>query len=173
MARTSFAEWNCSIARTFDVLSDPWTGLIIRDHGIGISRFSRLQSDLGISRRALTERLGALVDEGVVARHAYQEHPLRYDYRLTQKGAELAWVLLAMQAWGDRWAADEDGPPLAWKHLRCGEFCTPQLACSECGETLRPGEVVPFLGPGFRPGSRGTTETAGAIADLHAAFGIT
>lgn len=172
MPHSSFSDWNCSVARTLDVLRDPWTTLILRDIGIGISRFSRIQADLGISRRTLAERLAALVDQGVVQRAAYQEHPPRYDYHLTAKGVELAYVLLAMQAWGDRWTTDEAGPPIVWKHLKCGEFSTPTLACSECGEPLKAGEAVPYLGPGAEDGVPGTTEVPAAIARLHEAFGI-
>ena len=50
----------------------------------------------------------------------YQDNPLRYDYRLTEKGADLAMVLLAMQSWGDRWLLGDAAPPVLMRHDPCG-----------------------------------------------------
>jgi DNA-binding HxlR family transcriptional regulator len=38
---------------------------------------------------------------------------VRHEHLLTQKGWELADILLAIGAWGDRWTAGEAGPPLS------------------------------------------------------------
>ena len=38
----------------------------------------------------------------VIASSAYQEHPVRYAYTLTKKGAELGALLLALVQWGKR-----------------------------------------------------------------------
>ena len=62
MQRTNFGEMACSIARTLDVIGEPWSPLILRDVWVGISRFDQIQADLGISRKVLTERLNHLVD---------------------------------------------------------------------------------------------------------------
>ena len=61
MQRTSFGDMACSIARTLDVIGEPWSPLILRDVYVGIGRFEQIQSDLGISRKVLTERLKWLV----------------------------------------------------------------------------------------------------------------
>ena len=55
----------CSIARTLDVIGEPWSPLILRDVWVGLTRFDQIQADLGISRKVLTERLNHLVDHGV------------------------------------------------------------------------------------------------------------
>ncbi len=57
MQRTNFGEMVCSIARTLDVIGEPWSPLILRDVWVGLNRFDQLQADLGISRKVLTERL--------------------------------------------------------------------------------------------------------------------
>ena len=88
MQRTNFGEMACSIARTLDVIGEPWSPLILRDVWVGFTRFEQLQADLGISRKVLTERLNHLVDRGVLARRAYDQRP-RYEYVLTAKGTEL------------------------------------------------------------------------------------
>lgn len=47
----------------------------------------------------LTERLEWLVGQRVLERRIYTERPPRYEYVLTEKGSELADVLLAITAW--------------------------------------------------------------------------
>jgi DNA-binding HxlR family transcriptional regulator len=170
MQRTSFAGMACSLARTLEVIGDWWTPLIVRDLGLGITRFGAIQRNLGLSRKVLAQRLAALVDAEIVQRQAYQEHPVRYDYFLTQKGAELAVVLATLGAWGDRWVS-EDGAPIVWRHERCGQLTQPQITCACCGEELRVGEVVPFPGPGADPGP-GTSEIPAALSRIHAALGV-
>ena len=106
MPRTAFAQMDCPIARTADVIGDWWTPLILRDVHVGLTRFDAIQADLGISRKVLTQRLAGLVEHGVLERVPYQSRPERFDYRLTEKGRDLADVLLAMKAWGERWTFD-------------------------------------------------------------------
>ena len=57
MQRTDFGAMACSIARTMDVIGEPWSPLIVRDIYIGITRFDQLQRSLGMSRKVLAERL--------------------------------------------------------------------------------------------------------------------
>lgn len=63
MQRTNFAGMACSIARTLDVIGEPWSPLILRDVFAGFRRFEQIQADLGISRKVLTERLNHLVEQ--------------------------------------------------------------------------------------------------------------
>jgi len=156
MQRTSFADMTCSIARTLDVAGEWWSPLILRDVHLGITRFDELHRDLGISRKVLTERLERLVEQGVLERHAYSQHPLRYDYLLTEKGRELVDVLLAMVAWGDRWTAGELGPPVLLRHRRCGQLTHAEIRCAQCDEPLHAEEVEVEPGPGGSagPGTR-------------------
>jgi DNA-binding HxlR family transcriptional regulator len=149
MKRATFADSACSLARTLDVIGDPWTPLVLRDIAFGISRFDAIQANLGLSRKVLANRLQSLVDNGVVDRTAYQDNPPRHDYRLTEKGKDLAMVLVAVQAFGDKWEAGADGPPVRWMHTTCGEVTTAVLCCDRCGEQLRPTDGIPLRGPGF------------------------
>lgn len=137
MPRTDFAAMDCSIARTLDVIGEPWTLLLVRDAYYGIHRFEGFQESLGIARNVLTDRLNKLVDRGVFVRRRYQERPERFEYRLTEAGRDLLPVVLAMLRWGDRWAAGDQPPPVRLHHRNCGQQTTPTLACSECGEPLR------------------------------------
>ena len=62
--RTRFDDWDCSIARTVDMLGDWWTPLVVRTAFLGARRFDEFQAALGIPRNVLTERLRTLVDAG-------------------------------------------------------------------------------------------------------------
>jgi DNA-binding HxlR family transcriptional regulator len=147
MKRKSFEEMNCSIAQTLEVVGEWWSMLILRDSFLGITRFDDFQERLGISRNILTDRLEHLVKRGVLVRVPYQEHPVRHDYRLTDKGRDLWLVLTAMRQWGDRWEAP-DGAPVVVDHRACGHETTAVATCSACGEPIGVRDVVARPGPG-------------------------
>jgi DNA-binding HxlR family transcriptional regulator len=148
MQRTRFGEMACSIARTLDIAGEPWSPLILRDVFVGIRRFDDIQRDLGISRKVLAARLKWLVEQGVLERRAYSEHPPRHDYGLTQKGFDLCGVLLAIAAWGDRWTAGDTGPPVLYRHRTCGQLTRADLRCVRCGDPLHASDVDVEPGPG-------------------------
>jgi len=152
MQRTSFTEMACSLARTLNIAGEYWTPLVIRDIWQGRHRFDEIQSNLEISRKLLTDRLGTLVREGAVERRLYSEHPPRYEYYLTDRGKELMEALLVLISWGDRWRADKAGPPMLMRHKGCREAVEAQVTCSHCGEELRADEVRLEPGPGARDG---------------------
>lgn len=156
MRQTSFADMHCSLARSLEMVGDWWSPLILRDLSLGLRRFDELADDLGISRNLLTRRLADLTAHGVIERHAYQQHPPRYDYALTASGRELIPILQALTAWGDRWAHPPGGPPLRFRHTPCGHEFTPTVACSNCGDPIDADLVEPLPGPGgaIAPGTR-------------------
>src|SRR5262249_13191289 len=129
MRRTSFARWPCSVARTMDMLGDPWTVLVLREAFYGIRRFDDFQQQLGIARNTLSDRLRRLVDEGLLEKRPYQSELTWYEYVLTDKGADFWSVLLAMTSWGDRWLADETGPPITLHHTACGHDTQVAVVC--------------------------------------------
>ncbi|MEO3744571.1 winged helix-turn-helix transcriptional regulator [Plantactinospora sp. B5E13] len=102
MKRSELADADCGIAQALGVIGDWWTFLVIRDVAGGNTRFDGLQRELGVSRRALTERLAGLVAHGVLEKRAYSTRPPRYDYVLTPKGEGLLPTLIALQDWGTR-----------------------------------------------------------------------
>jgi DNA-binding HxlR family transcriptional regulator len=149
MQRTNFGDMACSIARTMDVIGEPWSPLVLRDVWAGLTRFEQIQADLGISRKVLTERLNHLVDRGVLERLAYDRRP-RHEYVLTEKGAELVELLMVMAAWGDKHLAGSAGPPVLYRHHGCGEIVPAGLRCGHCGEAMHAGDVDLLPGPGAR-----------------------
>lgn len=139
---------HCSIAQTLEIVGEWWSLLIVRDALLGVSRFDDFQERLGISRNVLNDRLTRLVAEGVLEKQLYQEHPPRYDYRLTDRGRDLWQVLNAMREWGDRWAAPE-GAPTELVHRACGEHIHVVPTCSACGEVLEQRDLRVVRGPGY------------------------
>lgn len=124
------------MARALDVIGEWWTLLIIRDALRGTTRFDDFQASLGIARNVLSVRLRRLTENGILERVAYQERPVRHEYRLTTKGRELFPVLAALMRWGDQWTATEGGPPVLLHHDSCDNDTEPVLSCSHCGEPL-------------------------------------
>lgn len=141
----------CSVARTMDLLGDWWTPLVLRDAFYGIRRFDDFQQGLGIARNTLSDRLRRLVEEGLLEKQAYQQDPVRFDYVLTDKGRDFFGVLAAMTAWGDRWLAGPDGPPITLHHHACGKDTEAVTTCAHCGESLLAEDTEMRIGPGYPP----------------------
>jgi DNA-binding HxlR family transcriptional regulator len=109
----------CPIARSLSVVGDRWTLLILRELGLGMRRFEEVQAQTGMSSHLLSTRLKRLKAEGVIEWRLYSVKPARYEYSATTKGKELDAVLLALQAWGQKWGGfDPQAEPslnFVWK----------------------------------------------------------
>jgi DNA-binding HxlR family transcriptional regulator len=151
MTRTDTSAWPCPIARTADLIGEGWTLLIIREACLGTRRFEVFQRTLGISRNILTLRLNALTDEGLLTRVPYQERPVRYEYRLTDKGRDVYPILAAMAAFGDKWLLGDDSPPLVLRHTTCDHDMHAVITCSECARPIDVRHVRARPGPGYQP----------------------
>jgi DNA-binding HxlR family transcriptional regulator len=122
MTKTIRGGEPCSIARTVDVLKDPWSFVVLREALSGVTRFADFRSALGIASDVLTERLNAMVEAGILYREQYQEpgSRTRYSYHLTPAGTELHVVLAALQQWGDEHVPWPAGPTVVQTHARTG-----------------------------------------------------
>src|SRR4051794_27038765 len=98
----AFAKQNCSIAQPLPILGERWTLLVLLEISLGSLRFDDNQSALGVATNVISARLGNLVEEEIVERRPYSEHPERFEYRLTRRGGDLQPILLAFLRWGDR-----------------------------------------------------------------------
>jgi DNA-binding HxlR family transcriptional regulator len=157
----TYANQNCSIAGTLELVGERWTLLILRDAFLGTRRFDEFQANLGVARNILQSRLQRLVDEGILRRKRYQEHPERFEYRLTRKGVDLWPILVALMNWGDTYAAP-NGPPVVLRHVGCGGELDDHRICKACGKPIEANESQAELGPGAlpdqdRPGAPVTT----------------
>jgi DNA-binding HxlR family transcriptional regulator len=116
MSKTSHGpvagETRCSIGRALEVVGDRWSLLILREALQGATRFSDFRDRLHVASDVLTQRLGVLVDGGVLDKRAYREAGARprMAYHLTPAGRDLMVVVGALQQWGDRHCPHPDGP---------------------------------------------------------------
>jgi DNA-binding HxlR family transcriptional regulator len=134
MQRKSFAGMGCPVAETLDVIGEWWTLLVIRDVFRGIRRFDALQESLGIARNILARRLRALVAAGILEKRAYAARPVRYEYRLTEKGRALFPVLVTLMQWGSRWSQTR----ARLVDAESGGEITPLLVDATSGAPLEP-----------------------------------
>jgi DNA-binding HxlR family transcriptional regulator len=97
----------CPVAKSAEILGDPWSLLIVRELLLGSSRFSTLQKGLPrISPTVLNTRLKQLEAHGVLIKHRLNGQR-GHEYCLTSAGRELSTVVEALAVWGMRWARDE------------------------------------------------------------------
>jgi len=143
---------NCNIGAALEIVRERWTFLVLREAFNGIRRFDDMQRRTGAPRQVLSNRLSRLVAEGILRKAPYQEEGqrARSEYRLTEKGIELFPVIVALLAWGDKYAAWPGGPSVELTHRDCGAPVVLELACSEGHVLGSAREVTPVPGPGAR-----------------------
>lgn len=132
----------CSISRTLEVFGERWTLLIMRNALFADStRFGEFQSSLGIATNVLATRLDQLIDSGAMER-------VGDEYRVTERGRDLASALIALTEWGDRWASPA-GEPVLYHHAQGAHPVRLQLVCDICGPVDDVDEVEAMPGPGM------------------------
>jgi len=130
--RSGWTASGCTIAKALDLLSTRSAFLLLREAFYGTTRFDEFAERVGISEPVAAARLRELVDHGLLEREDYREpgQRTRQGYVLTEKGAELLPVLVALMQWGNRWE-DEGGGPVELRHRgRCQQPVTAQLRCA-------------------------------------------
>ena len=113
----------CPVGRGLARAGDAWSMLILRDAGLGKTRFDDFQKSLGIAPNILTRRLAALVEAGMLERQRYSERPPRDEYVLTEAGRDYLPVLQVLAGW-------------ARKHF--GEGAMSDLVDASSGRTITP-----------------------------------
>lgn len=124
-----------AISAALAVIGDRWSLLVLRGVFRGRYRFGELRDELGIASNLLTDRLGRLVEHGVLERVLYQDRPARFEYRLTDAGRDLSPVLVALMQWGDA-HAPTDGIPTTLVHAGCDARVENVTRCTRCDELL-------------------------------------
>ena len=91
----------CPIANTLDIIGDKWTLLIIRDAFAGKKNLQRISGvPENIPTNILANRLKRLHAFDILKKEPYQQHPVRFAYRLTAKGRALRPILDTVLDWG-------------------------------------------------------------------------
>ena len=112
-------------------VGDRWSLAVVAELVAGPCRFNDLAAGLKpIARTVLSDRLRRLEDASIITKRQYSDAPVRWNYRLTLAGAELARVCGVLADWGSRHLGD--GSP-ALMHAPCGSAITPVYSCAQCG----------------------------------------
>jgi DNA-binding HxlR family transcriptional regulator len=125
--RSDWSHSTCPMARSLEVLGDPWAILILRELFSGITHFVEMRDRLEVADTVLTDRLSRLCDAEVVRRVRYggTEQRPRHTYHLTEAGAATLPVLHALAQWGSRHRTPDT--------LKNTEL---QVWCTTCGNEI-------------------------------------
>ena len=88
-----------------EVIGRRWNLELIRALQGGTARYGELRTAVpGISDHLLSERLKALETAGIIDRSVTPDTPVRIEYALSRKGADLSKALDELADWAERWA---------------------------------------------------------------------
>jgi DNA-binding HxlR family transcriptional regulator len=129
--RDGWVAEHCPMAAALDIVRNRAAFLILREAFYGATRFEEFAERTRLSEPVTAARLQELTGEGLLTREPYREpgQRTRQAYRLTEKGAELLPVLVALMQWGDRWE-QSSGARVEIRHRDCGAPVTAQLRCA-------------------------------------------
>ena len=137
--RSDWSGRRCPIARSLDVVGDPWVVLVLREALMGRTRFDDFRRALGCADSVLSRRLSGLVDAGLLERRRYKDTvEARHEYVLTEAGADLLPVVQALALWGEKHTAAPGPGRLEVLHDVCGRTSDDPSTCSACGTRLTP-----------------------------------
>ena len=103
---------DCGLPAALESMGERWSFLILRAAFNGLRHFEEFQSTLGIARNILANRLGRLVDHGILAREPMPDDRRKIEYRLTEKGAALLPAMIALRQWGEVWETGTPSTPV-------------------------------------------------------------
>jgi len=109
--RRSTHRSGCPVGISLEIFGDRWSLLIVRDMMVrGFRTFKEFQeSGEGIATNILADRLEKLQAAGIIVAEPEPSDARRVNYWLTEKGIDLAPVLLEVLIWGAR--HEETGAP--------------------------------------------------------------
>ena len=153
--RSPVAMRDCNLARSFELIGDRWTLLILRSALYGVRRFADFQADLDVPRSVLSNRLAALVESGIMERREYREkgQRARVEYPLTRMGRTLGLPFFAMTQWGDRWLGDRPSP-FTLRSKASGQKLSAALV-DEGGKPVQASDIEGVIDPTYtKPGGK-------------------
>jgi DNA-binding HxlR family transcriptional regulator len=100
---------DCPVSVGLEVFGDSWSLLIVRDLMVrGYRTFKEFhQAGEGIATNILADRLQKLQTAGVIYSERAETDGRRLNYRLTEKGIDLAPALLELLIWGAHYETTE------------------------------------------------------------------
>jgi len=131
----------CSLPAALEAMGERWSFLILRAAFNGLHHFEEFQQELGIARNILSNRLGRLVDHGILERRALTDDRRKIAYRLTEKGFALLPTMIALRQWGERWETGVPASPIL-VDARDRKPIAPVQVMSHDGRALAKGDLV-------------------------------
>lgn len=118
-------------------IGDRWSLLVVDALLAGARRFGELLDDIdGLAPNILSSRLKQLENDRLVTAEPYSERPVRYSYRLTAAGEELAGVLRLLTQWSASRHVASGATAGGLAHPACGTPLEAQWFCPTCGEVV-------------------------------------
>ncbi|MDD5274027.1 MAG: helix-turn-helix domain-containing protein [Methylovulum sp.] len=115
----------CPLSIALEYIGDKWSLIIIRDMCLGKSRYCDFQnSPEGIPTNILASRLRELEENGLLLKRPYQDKPVRYEYFLTPKGADLLPVLQHLVRWTQKHVDGAGEPPAGFFEAKPEDLLT-------------------------------------------------
>lgn len=102
----------CSLPAALEAMGERWAFLILRASFNGLKHFEEFQSELGIARNILANRLARFVEHGILARQTCADDRRKIEYCLTEKGFALLPTMVALRQWGERWETGVAASPI-------------------------------------------------------------
>src|SRR5215468_7991281 len=149
LRRSPVSRRHCNLAKSFELIGDRWTLLILRSALYGVRRFDDFQAELDVPRSVLSKRLAGLVARGLMERRAYREagRRARIEYPLTRMGQALGLPFMAMTAWADKWLG-EGTSPLTLRSKSTGQRLSVALV-DERGRWAKGSDIEMVIDPKF------------------------
>ncbi len=96
------AYTDCPVEAALDIIGGKWKSIILFRVLEQTRRFNELRRLMPkITQRMLTNQLRELERDGLIHREVYAEVPPRVEYSITEFGASLEPVLLALKGWAE------------------------------------------------------------------------
>jgi len=102
----------CGLPSALEAMGERWSFMILRAAFNGVHHFEEFQSELGIARNILSNRLQRLVGHGILERQIMEEDRRKVYYCLTTKGMDLLPSMVALRQWGERWGSGVPSSPV-------------------------------------------------------------
>ncbi|MFF2533407.1 helix-turn-helix domain-containing protein [Brevibacillus sp. DP1.3A] len=94
--------YNTAVEAILEVIGGKWKPVILFHLTFGKKRNGELMHLIpAVTQKVLTQQLGELVEDGIVARISYNQVPPKVEYELTDYGWSLKDILHLMCRWGD------------------------------------------------------------------------
>lgn len=105
-------EEQCGLPLALEAMGERWSFMILRAAFNGVWHFEEFLDVLGIARNILSNRLGRLVEHGIMRREHCPDDRRKIEYRLTEKGVALLPAMIALRQWGEEYGLGVPSNPV-------------------------------------------------------------